>query len=270
MGKHSGTNSGLGGFVNGGSIRFAKLKSGTGGVDAWRDQLVNARGTGQSGNKRSRTVGTKVPKLYTVHEAHVVSMQSYGAFVQLGKGDTYKDGMLHVSMIGPGERHRDGDKATTPEEGGLEMGIKIWVKVCDISETEFKYSLDMRYVSQGDGTDLDPYNNKTKMPDNQWYRGSFAKFAPKDEPEDDAPMIVAPSSPKQSSSSKRKAESSESDGTSISSDVGKKLKKARKKLEKMKKKAEKVQKKEMKKSKKSKKKKGSDSDEDPCPSSRSS
>ena len=51
--------------------------------------------------------------------------------LSLGIGSIW--GQLGLETLpGPGER------VETPEQGGLEMGIEIWVKVCDISETEFK------------------------------------------------------------------------------------------------------------------------------------
>lgn len=223
-------------------------------------------------SSRTRTTGTKIPKLHSVHEGHVTSVQSFGVFVQLGKGDTYKDALLHVSNVGP-------KRIESPKEGGLEMGTRIWVKVNDINDKELKYGLDMRYVSQIDGKDLDPYNGKAKMPDNGWYRGVFEEFRPKDEPEEDE-RPPAPASPL--AAKKRKASEDEDDSdqeSTVSSDVGKKLKKARKKLEKMKRKAEKKEKKKSKKAtkegkegKKSKKtkKESSASDASPAPSSRSS
>merc|ERR1712079_595224 len=40
----------------------------------------------------------------------------------------------------------------------LSEGEKVIVKVCDIKEAEGKYSVDMRFVNQRTGEDLDPNN----------------------------------------------------------------------------------------------------------------
>lgn len=92
-----------------------------------------------------------MPKLYSIHKAKVVSIQTYGAFVQLGDGTTYKDGLLHVSRISASGRiEAVGDV--------LAEGDAIWVKVVEVNEDTQKHSLDMRHVRQKDGEDLDPTN----------------------------------------------------------------------------------------------------------------
>lgn len=271
MGKHSHTNSGLGGFMNGASIRFSKMKNGSGGVDAWRDQLNEAAKSRNRLHTRPRTTGTKLPKLQSIHEATITTVQDYGVFVQLGKGDVYKDGMCHVSNIG----HL---KIETPREAGMESGLNVWVKIKDLDEKNLKYSVDMRYVDQRSGKDLDPYHGMAKIVDNGWDRGVYALEKKKAEEEDAKEAPASPEEPATSSGTKRKADKSEESSVSDSSEakeVSKKLKKARKKLEKMRKKAEKVKskkdesdsdekkKKKGKEKKKKKKKEKKDSSEGP-------
>lgn len=215
--------------MSGASIRFSKLKNGTGGADAWRDSLNNFKRTADG---RPRTIGVKLPKLHSIHVAHVVSMQPFGAFLQLGDGDTYKDGLLHVSCLGE-------MRFECPEDAGLQLGMKLWVKVSEVKEEEMKYGVDMRYVSQRDGTDLDHYQTKGRLPDN-FFAGGKVK------------VKVEQAAPKQADARAsldiKKYEAA--DMSSESSEdpekwekVRKKLNKARKKLEKVKKKHDKVQKK---------------------------
>lgn len=244
-----GTSSGLGGFMSGVSIRFSKLKQGTGGADAWRDSLTH--NFQRSADKRPRTTGTKLPKLHSIHSGTVVSMQAFGAFVQLGDGDTYKDGLLHVSALGAA-------RFESPEEAGLSQGMKLWVKVSEVKEHDLKYSLDIRYVSQRDGTDLDPYQTKGHLPEN-FFEGGKVK-----------PLLKvlaqgiqaqhALSEPADVSSPRRKrkrdakeAETTSSDDSEERAKVIRKLEKARKKAEKAKKKAAKARNKLEKKAKKGKK-----------------
>eukprot|EP00435_Cladocopium_sp_Y103_P026117 s1612_g6.t1 len=43
-------------------------------------------------------------------------------------------------------------------------GDKVWVKVRDVDEENGKYALDMRFVHQKDGRDLDPFNGRGRVP----------------------------------------------------------------------------------------------------------
>jgi predicted RNA-binding protein with RPS1 domain len=172
MGKH--TNSGLGGFMSGNSIRFSKMKSGMGGADAWRDSLQATAAANRGGAPRPRTSGTKLPKEHTIHTATVVCVKEYGAFVQLGDGGTYRDGMIHISQT---------SCYAEKVEDVLKEGQKLWVKVAEVTDDERwndrKYQVDFRYVDQRNGKDLDPHNCKThKMPDNHFQLLGRSSAAP--------------------------------------------------------------------------------------------
>lgn len=266
--------------MNGASIRFSKMRGGTGGVDAWRDQLASAY-RGRAG-ARARTTGTAVPVLNSVHSGTVVSVQDFGAFVQLGTGDTYKDGLLHISCLA-GFRPERVDEV-------VDVGAKVWVKVSEVKHEEGKYSLDMRYVHQKDGKDLDPHNTRGRLPDNgtsvqapepPGARASGSrdllppKAAAQAAPHSGASLQDGRTAPTKRKKSARDAQldSEEGSGDEDASDsdlaeqqkkMKKKLKKAAKKLEKAKRKAEKAKArkaekaKDKKKTKKKKKKASSD------------
>merc|ERR1719161_1507226 len=89
-------------------------------------------GKGKGKGRGPKTTGTAIPEMGTVHRGTVASIQSFGCFVRI--------------------------------EDVLEKGEKIWVKVCNVKEEEGKYSVDMRYVSQKDGKDLDPNNINGPVP----------------------------------------------------------------------------------------------------------
>mmetsp|Transcript_14580 Transcript_14580/g.25816 ORF Transcript_14580/g.25816 Transcript_14580/m.25816 type:complete len:263 (+) Transcript_14580:75-863(+) len=255
MGKH--TTSGLGGFMSGASIRFSKLKNGSGGVDAWRDQLGKIKpGTLQD---RKRTYGTAIPALNSIHQGIIVSLYDYGGFVQIGDGNTYKDALVHVSNITGTTRYE------TAEEAGLALGMMVWVKCCEIREEEVgtKYSLDMRFVDQRNGNDLDPHQGRGAPPDN-FFVPSWNKKRAKELELEEAwekeqaaePSAASDRAAPEKKRKRRKEKSTDSESEEISdveaarAKMNKKLEKAKKKLEKAKKKAEKVKKK-LKKKKKS-------------------
>eukprot|EP00435_Cladocopium_sp_Y103_P028113 s1612_g7.t1 len=52
-----------------------------------------------TGLARKRTTGTVMPRENTIHQGLVVCTKEYGAFVQLGKGEKYKDGFLHIGCL---------------------------------------------------------------------------------------------------------------------------------------------------------------------------
>ncbi|CAE8653242.1 unnamed protein product, partial [Polarella glacialis] len=89
--------------------------------------------------------------LYSIHKATVVRVQDYGCFCRLGDGDKYKDGLLHISRISASGR-------VESVEDVLHENDPVWVKVCEVKEDEAKYSIDMRFVGQKDGEDLDANN----------------------------------------------------------------------------------------------------------------
>merc|ERR1712151_71709 len=108
-------------------------------------------GKGKGGKDRPRTTGRELPKLYSVHKGSIVSVQTYGAFVRLGDGSEYKDGLLHVSRISASGRVDKVDDVVSQDE-------TVYVKVVEVKEEEGKYSLDMRFVNQTTGEDKDPNN----------------------------------------------------------------------------------------------------------------
>mmetsp|Transcript_27812 Transcript_27812/g.86583 ORF Transcript_27812/g.86583 Transcript_27812/m.86583 type:complete len:256 (-) Transcript_27812:123-890(-) len=233
------TTSGLSGFMSGASIRFSKMKSGCGGADAWRDQLMQAK---PRNSDRPRTTGTQLPKLHSVHRGTVVSIQPFGCFIQLGKGDEYKDGLCHISCITAEER---------PErvEDRLKLGDTVWVKVTEVKEEDLKYSLDMRYLNQQDGTPL-----YEKGPDRPRQGGGSAVSSSlrsrlaeasrgRSEEEEEEKSVR----PRQAEAPRAAAAPAESDSSSENPEerrkIMKKLQKAAKKLEKARKKAEQVRKK---------------------------
>lgn len=251
-----GTTSGLGGFMSGASIRFSKLKKGTGGADAWRDSLQQANQQKGRGGDRPKTTGMQLPKVNSIHTATVVCTREFGAFLQLGDGTTYKDGMMHVSHMGP-------ERVEAPEDAGLKVGTKVWVKVSEVKEDDMKYSLDLRYVDQVDGKDLDPYNTKGRLPNNRWNGGKPPKLATP--PAAVSSAAGADSKVPAASAAKRKAEDDAEDAESSDDSgehdkISKKLKQARKKLERAKKKAEKTKRKLEKQASKKSKKDSSGSD----------
>mmetsp|Transcript_23229 Transcript_23229/g.65990 ORF Transcript_23229/g.65990 Transcript_23229/m.65990 type:complete len:259 (+) Transcript_23229:73-849(+) len=240
MGKH--TNSGLGGFMNGASIRFSKMKAGSGGADAWRDQLMFAK---PRNHDRPRTTGTKLPEKHSVHRGTVASIQPFGCFIQLGSGDEYKDGLLHISCISADER---------PErvEDRLALGDSVWVKVTEVREEEQKYSLDMRYLNQQDGTPQygkgDDRPRAGRGPAESSSRGSIrtrlAEASPeRSEEEKDAEGDRRKRKAEPAKPARPEESESSSDDSEARRKIRKKLEKAAKKLEKARKKAEKVRKK---------------------------
>jgi len=78
-------------------------------------------------------------------------VQDYGAFVRLGDGSTYKDGLLHISRLSASGRVDSVADVVSQDD-------VVWVKVIEVKEDEGKFSLDMRFVGQKDGEDHDPGN----------------------------------------------------------------------------------------------------------------
>merc|ERR1711971_870755 len=155
-------------------------------------------------------------------------------------------GLLHVSNI-------CAERLEHPREAGLDLSMLLWVKVSDVNNDEAKYGVDMRYVSQKDGTDLDPYQAKGRLPDNFFVgkgsnlasaSSSATQTAPAN-PQKDLPELASASAPNLDRKKKRKAVSSSTeDSESIDNEkVAEARAKAQKKLEKAKKKLEKAKKK---------------------------
>eukprot|EP00929_Paragymnodinium_shiwhaense_P079260 TRINITY_DN41251_c0_g1_i2.p1 TRINITY_DN41251_c0_g1~~TRINITY_DN41251_c0_g1_i2.p1 ORF type:complete len:340 (-),score=124.50 TRINITY_DN41251_c0_g1_i2:344-1279(-) len=159
MGKHGKTSSGLGGFMNGASIRFSGAKNGSGGADAWRDSLMQAS-KAMNNAGRAHSVGTELPEKNTIHKGVIISVKEYGAFVQIGEGLQFKDGLIHITGMG--------DRDTIDRvEDIVREGQLVWVKVNEVDPANGKYGLDLRYVDQRDGKDLDPLHKRPKkLPNN--------------------------------------------------------------------------------------------------------
>mmetsp|Transcript_43142 Transcript_43142/g.99399 ORF Transcript_43142/g.99399 Transcript_43142/m.99399 type:complete len:325 (-) Transcript_43142:48-1022(-) len=109
--------------------------------------------TGDRGPPRGRTSGRELPALNSIHKGTVVRVQSFGAFVRLGDGSKYKDGLLHISRLSASGRVEKVEDVVTNDD-------VVWVKVCEVRDEEGKFSVDMRFVGQKDGEDKDPNNTQ--------------------------------------------------------------------------------------------------------------
>ncbi|CAE7313410.1 pnp [Symbiodinium natans] len=229
------------GFVAG-QFRISKPDTGHAQkAGAYRDYGDGSQFQKSTGLARKRTTGTALPRENSIHRGIIVCTKEYGAFVQLGKGEKYKDGFLHIGCLPapPGVERLEVVNSVVRE------GDKVWVKVRDVDEDNGKYALDMRFVHQEDGRDLDPFNGRGRVPaDVGWVfpkqqlkhiqgaaaaitaaNGGFGSdFAWKDENEE-----------KEEALKRMQVESSDE---SDSAEMTKKAKKVKKKLEKQKKKLE--------------------------------
>lgn len=103
------------------------------------------------------------PELYSIHHGRVATVKDFGAFIEL---PGYKrNGLVHKSQIS--------NHAVEDAQEVLERNEKVWVKVVSIEESEQRLGLSMKYVSQGDGTDLDANHVQASM------EGSRARPAPR-------------------------------------------------------------------------------------------
>ncbi|PHJ23156.1 s1 rna binding domain-containing protein [Cystoisospora suis] len=97
--------------------------------------------------RRGEGGGLKIPELDSVHQGTVRRIQDFGAFISIDGFD--RDGLLHISCISSQKLDKVDDVLT--------VGDKVWVKVTKV-EDGGKFGLDMRGISQKDGTDNDPNN----------------------------------------------------------------------------------------------------------------
>ncbi|KAL6255937.1 hypothetical protein P5V15_013175 [Pogonomyrmex californicus] len=75
----------------------------------------------------------------------IVSIQNYGAFIRIP--GTSEQGLVHRSQVST--VHVDNVAEV------LQKGERVWCKIISITE-DGKIGLSMKYVNQGNGTDLDP------------------------------------------------------------------------------------------------------------------
>mmetsp|Transcript_22262 Transcript_22262/g.40108 ORF Transcript_22262/g.40108 Transcript_22262/m.40108 type:complete len:269 (+) Transcript_22262:17-823(+) len=223
---------------------------------------------------RARTSGTKMPRENTVHQGTIVCVKEYGAFVQIGKGEKFKDGFLHIGNL----PNPPGVERVEVVETVIREGDKVWVKARDLDEENGKYALDMRYVRQTDGKDLDPFHGRGRLPDTGWVfpkhqlkhigqpsaaQVNFGSAFSWGDREDKAAADGEPPFKKRREDGSSESESSGGAGeTEEGKKMKKKLEKQRKKMEKLKQKlaGKAKEKKKDKKEKGKKKKKGSSSD----------
>jgi predicted RNA-binding protein with RPS1 domain len=98
--------------------------------------------------------------MYAIYTGKVIKLQPFGAFVKLiaplnnpTLKKNYRDGMLHISRIVR-------DRRVEAIEDVIQVDDDVFVKVVEVDPRDGKTGLDMRFVSQADGEDLDPTNEK--------------------------------------------------------------------------------------------------------------
>ncbi|KAG0246681.1 Nucleolar protein of 40 kDa [Mortierella sp. GBA43] len=84
------------------------------------------------------------PDLYSIHQGKVVRIEDFGAFIQIP--GFRKHGLVHKTQA---SKH-----FTEHISDVVAIGDHVWVKVTSLQDD--KIALSMKYVSQGNGTDLDP------------------------------------------------------------------------------------------------------------------
>ena len=84
-------------------------------------------------------------KLNQIFIGEVASVQNYGAFIRI-PGCSFQ-GLIHKSQVSSAHIDNVGEV--------LQKGERIWCKVIYIGD-DGKIGLSMKYVNQGNGTDLDP------------------------------------------------------------------------------------------------------------------
>ncbi|KAG0200376.1 Nucleolar protein of 40 kDa [Mortierella sp. GBA30] len=124
---------------------FEKFKASGGGEGAsGGDRKFSRHSGGQS------TFDGPMPDLYSIHHGKVVRVEGksriryFGAFVQLP--GYKKHGLVHKTQA---SKHFTENIADV-----VAVGDHVWVKVTSVQDD--KIALSMKYVSQGNGEDLDP------------------------------------------------------------------------------------------------------------------
>ncbi|KAG0315428.1 Nucleolar protein of 40 kDa [Linnemannia gamsii] len=118
---------------------FEKFKSSGAGNQAGRGGRSSE---GMSSSHRGND-GT-MPDLYSIHNGKVVRVEDFGAFVQLP--GIRKHGLVHKTQASKHFTEKISDVVA--------VGDQVWVKVTSLQDD--KIALSMKYVSQGNGEDLDP------------------------------------------------------------------------------------------------------------------
>ncbi|KAI1318617.1 Nucleolar protein of 40 kDa [Mortierella claussenii] len=135
-------------------------------------EKFKAAGSGNKFARESRHAGGMqkefdgpVPDLYSIHNGSVVRIEDYGAFVQIP--GFKKHGLVYKSQASNHFTQSISDVVT--------VGDHVWVKVTSVQDG--KVALSMKYVSQGDGTDLDP--NLVKLTGDEDRKRSHTGFMDK-------------------------------------------------------------------------------------------
>ena len=103
----------------------------------------------------------ELPPVNKVFEARIHSITKFGCFVELLKNDGEKTGFKHGLLPRGKTFVRNGASGecmtpTTRIEDSYKVGDRLWIKVVEIQADKGKYNVDMRYVDQKNGEDLDP------------------------------------------------------------------------------------------------------------------
>ncbi|KAF9122530.1 Nucleolar protein of 40 kDa, partial [Mortierella sp. 14UC] len=99
---------------------------------------------GAASSRRGGGDDGPTPDLYSIHNGKVVRVEDFGAFVQLP--GFRRHGLVHKTQASKHFTEKISDVVA--------VGDQVWVKV--ISVQDDKIALSMKYVSQGNGEDLDP------------------------------------------------------------------------------------------------------------------
>ncbi|XP_078034549.1 zinc finger CCHC domain-containing protein 17 [Augochlora pura] len=102
-------------------------------------------------------------KLNQIFLGEIASVQNYGAFIRIP--GCASQGLIHRSQV---SNARVDDVAQV-----LQKGERVWCKIISIGD-DGKIGLSMKYVNQGNGTDLDP--NGVELQRDAQKKKSFGKY----------------------------------------------------------------------------------------------
>ena len=129
-------------------------------MDTQRDALENREESQDKHGDRS----LELPPVNKVFYARIHSITKFGCFVELlnDRGDKagYKHGLLPKgkTFVRRDQKSSEVMTPTTRIEDSYQVGDEMFVKVVEIQTDKGKYNVDMRYVDQKNGEDLDPSN----------------------------------------------------------------------------------------------------------------